>query len=54
VRAKTRRQTIKPDGTPGLLCLSIPGRFDVRALKEVFSKFGISVQLNWNGAVSSP
>jgi hypothetical protein len=26
VRAKTRRQTITPDGTPGLLCLSNPGR----------------------------
>jgi hypothetical protein len=25
-RAKTRRQTITPDGTPGLLCLSNPGR----------------------------
>jgi hypothetical protein len=26
VRAKTRRQTITSDGTPGLLCLSNPGR----------------------------
>jgi hypothetical protein len=26
VRAKTRRQNITPDGTPGLLCLSNPGR----------------------------
>jgi hypothetical protein len=26
VRAKTRKQTIKSDGTPGLLCLSNPGR----------------------------
>jgi hypothetical protein len=26
VRAKTRRQTITPDGTPGSLCLSNPGR----------------------------
>jgi hypothetical protein len=26
VRAKTRRQTITPDGTPGLLCLSNPDR----------------------------
>jgi hypothetical protein len=26
VRAKTRRQTIIPDGTPGLLCLRNPGR----------------------------
>jgi hypothetical protein len=26
VRAKTRRQTITPDGTPGLHCLSNPGR----------------------------
>jgi hypothetical protein len=26
VRAKTRRQTITPDGTPMLLCLSDPGR----------------------------
>jgi hypothetical protein len=26
VRAKTRRQTITSDGTPGLLCLSNPDR----------------------------
>jgi hypothetical protein len=26
VRAKTRRKTITPDGIPGLLCLSHPGR----------------------------
>ena len=26
VRAKTRRQTITSDGTPGFLCLSNPGR----------------------------
>jgi hypothetical protein len=26
VRTKTRRQTITSDGTPGLLCLSSPGR----------------------------
>jgi hypothetical protein len=26
VRAKTRKQTITPDGTPGLLCLNNPDR----------------------------
>jgi len=28
VRTKTRRQTITPDGPPGLLCQSCPGRRD--------------------------
>ena len=27
--------------------------FGVRALREAFNKFGISVQRYWNGAVSS-
>jgi|AntAceMinimDraft_5_1070358.scaffolds.fasta_scaffold93170_2 hypothetical protein len=35
VRAKTRRHTITSDGTPGLLCLSNPGRRQSFRLKRL-------------------
>jgi hypothetical protein len=37
VRAKTRRQTITSDGTPGLLCLSNPGRRQTAILVKLLN-----------------
>ena len=45
VRAKMRRQTITPDGTPGLLCLSNPGR--PKRPFFLYSEFFLSSTTRW-------